>query len=138
MQMHASMILVFVSIVLTDGRYSNIADDSDLDPSLLDFIRQRFILDGYFPFHERNIREFTKEQRQFQKDSLEAHNVLRARHCAPPLELDDEINERSQVFADELAGNATSLYHSTNRMGLFGENLYSLTRTSPITFADGL
>lgn len=133
---------MLISIVLIDGRFTSTDDDdddndSDMEP-LLDSLRKRFLLERYLPFEERAVREFTEEQRRFQNDTLIAHNILRARHCVPPLELDDEINVRAQEFAEVLASNASNLYHSTNRMGRFGENLYSLTRTKPINFADGL
>lgn len=81
--------------------------------------------------------EFTEEQRKFQQDALETHNILRARHCSPPLVLDDEINVRSQIYAEILASNDSRLIHSTDRMGLFGENLYAVTRSRPITTLDG-
>ncbi|CAF0937881.1 unnamed protein product [Rotaria sp. Silwood1] len=76
--------------------------------------------------------KFTEEHRKFQNDSLEIHNILRARHCVPPLVLDEEINIRAQIYAEYLAKRDLNLTHSTDRRGLFGENLYAVTRKTPI------
>ncbi|CAF1055447.1 unnamed protein product [Adineta ricciae] len=89
------------------------------------------------PLKQREEPIFNEAQRQFQNESLLSHNVLRAQHCSPPLVLDDEINTRAQIYADILAYNDTGLIHSNNRLGLFGENLYSVQRSRPIVNIDG-
>lgn len=56
---------------------------------------------------------------------LDLHNRYRARHCAPPLSLDQRLNDIAQSYADHLA--ATSKFeHSGNKLNgeNLGENLY--------------
>ena len=36
------------------------------------------------------------EVQQFREQMLQAHNKYRVRHCAPPLTLDDELNNAAQ------------------------------------------
>lgn len=136
MRIYAFGAVLLAVIVFSNAKWIEENDDSNME-QLHDSIFQRVFFDKYFSLDSRETLEFTEDQRRFQNDSLEAHNILRARHCAPPLVLDDEINARAQEFAEVLASNASHLYHSTNRMGLYGENLYSLTRASRINFADG-
>ena len=92
----------------------------------------------YLSAKHRSVPEFSPEQRKFQQVALETHNILRAHHCAQPLELDDEINVRAQAYAEVLASNDSRLIHSTDRKGHFGENLYAVTRSTPITVIDGM
>jgi len=51
---------------------------------------------------------------------LDAHNQLRARHCAPPLRWSRAVAEVAQRWADRLAGRGCPLEHSG---GELGENL---------------
>lgn len=51
---------------------------------------------------------------------LEAHNRLRALHCAPPLEWSDSIASVAQSWADQLNSEGCKFYHSKNG---YGENL---------------
>jgi uncharacterized protein YkwD len=46
---------------------------------------------------------FTSSQRRFQKEVLRAHNKYRARHCAQPLRLDDNLSRSAQNYAERLA-----------------------------------
>ncbi|CAF3311720.1 unnamed protein product [Rotaria socialis] len=92
----------------------------------------RYFAEQYLLLRQREDITFTSDIRKFQNDSLVVHNTLRARHCVPPLELDEEININSQIYANYLAKTDSPLIHSTNRASRFGENLYSLARKSPI------
>jgi uncharacterized protein YkwD len=124
MQVTVSMVWVLSAITLsTSARYY----DGSIGQSL----------DDAHSRQARNTIQFTTEQRQFQPVALDTHNILRAQHCSPPLVLDDEINVRAQIYAEVLATNDNGLIHSTDRNGLFGENLYSLTSTRNITNPDG-
>ena len=55
---------------------------------------------------------------------LEAHNALRARHCAPPLAWSTALERTAQTWADHLARRGCPLEHSG---GALGENLASAT-----------
>ncbi|CAF3270805.1 unnamed protein product [Rotaria socialis] len=81
----------------------------------------------------KEISKFTPAHRKFQNDALEIHNILRARHCVPPLVLDEEMNIRAQIYAEHLAEKDGKLTHSTDLGNRFGENLYAITRKTPIT-----
>lgn len=98
----------------------------------------RYILDQYFAIRDTDEIIFSEEQRKFQNDTLDLHNKLRARHCVPPLVLDEEVNIRAQIYCDYLAKTDSALVHSTDRGSSFGENLYALRRKSPITNINGM
>lgn len=66
---------------------------------------------------------FTAEQNACQKEALQLHNSLRARHGVAALVLDDSISRKAQAYAEYLADSGR-FEHSSNRDGL-GENLYS-------------
>jgi uncharacterized protein YkwD len=55
---------------------------------------------------------------------LDAHNQLRARHCAPPLRWSATLARTAQAWADRLARRGCPLEHSG---GALGENLASAT-----------
>ncbi|CAF4716134.1 unnamed protein product, partial [Rotaria sp. Silwood2] len=94
---------------------------------------RRYFLDKYVSLKSIETSTFSEAHRKFQNDSLDIHNILRARHCVPPLVLNEEINIRAQIYAEHLARKDGKLIHSTDRHDLFGENLYAITRKSPIT-----
>jgi pathogenesis-related protein 1 len=52
---------------------------------------------------------------------LDAHNRLRARHCAPPLVWASEVARVAQRWADQLAARGCAFQHSGSRT--YGENL---------------
>jgi len=58
---------------------------------------------------------------------LEAHNRLRAKHCAPPLRWSAEVAESAQRWAESLARRDCVLDHSRGR---YGENLAVATTGS--------
>lgn len=117
-------------------RIENKNDHSKLK-SFEESLIRRYLLDKYFQLNQRDVLTFTDDQQKFQDDALNTHNILRATHCVPPLILDDEINTRAQIYAEILANDDKGLIHSTDRRGIFGENLYAVTRTNPITNPDG-
>jgi uncharacterized protein YkwD len=53
---------------------------------------------------------------------LAYHNQLRAKHCVPPLVLDNGLNQVAQNYSQYLASN-NLFQHSYNQ---YGENLYSM------------
>lgn len=77
---------------------------------------------------------FTNSQRRFQQEILQAHNSYRARHCAPPLKLDDELSRSAQIHAEQLAnGNG----YAEGNSGGAGQNLYSQSSTAFLGSIDG-
>ncbi|CAF3752039.1 unnamed protein product [Rotaria socialis] len=58
-------------------------------------------------------------------EMLKLHNYYRARHCSPPLAIDQRLNQIAQSYAEHLAATST-FEHSGNRLGdkALGENLY--------------
>jgi uncharacterized protein YkwD len=82
----------------------------------------------------RRSLSFTAEQRQFQKQMLDAHNTYRTRHCVPSLELDDQISHSAQQYAENLAS-ANQFVHSD--MPDLGENLSRMTSSKEIKSFDG-
>jgi hypothetical protein len=129
--------VIAIFIVLTNAKRTDHGNDVDVD-SFEESLIRRYLLNKYLFLEDRETPTFTDEQRRFQNDSLVTHNLLRARHCVPPLVLDDDINTKAQTYAEQLASEDNGLIHSSNRGGLLGENLYSITRTSPITYPDGM
>lgn len=76
---------------------------------------------------------FTPAQVTFQRETLQAHNSLRARHCAPPLQLDSGLNSIAQKYAEELAAQ-NKFQHSNNG---HGENLYMMSGSMSMTNLKG-
>ena len=141
--MKVQILFVFtLTIVMVTKAYptgdENDEDALDLEHLIRSFFHYHESSKHHPPLEQREEPIFTKAQRQFQNESLLSHNVLRAQHCSPPLVLDDEINTRAQIYADILAYNDTGLIHSNDRLGLFGENLYSVQRSRPIVNIDGI
>ena len=61
--------------------------------------------------------------------TLEAHNVVRAKHGLKPLKWSDKLADYSQEWADHLGrGNSCQMYHRSGSPP-FGENLYISTAT---------
>uniref|UniRef100_A0A182LXR8 SCP domain-containing protein n=1 Tax=Anopheles culicifacies TaxID=139723 RepID=A0A182LXR8_9DIPT len=58
----------------------------------------------------------------FQKEVLERHNHLRAKHSAPPLQLDAGLCQFAQQWADNLVRRNVLEHRSNNK---YGENLYA-------------
>ncbi|CAF1240514.1 unnamed protein product [Rotaria sordida] len=73
--------------------------------------------------------DFTSAQRQFQNETLAAHNSYRARHCAQPLQLDDTLCRSAQDYAQKLA--STNQFSHSGTKGL-GENLYKAWSSTTI------
>ncbi len=61
------------------------------------------------------------------------HNQLRAKHCVPPLVLDDVLNQVAQNYSEYLAAN-NLFQHSYNE---YGENLYSMDSSAAIKALTG-
>ena len=71
---------------------------------------------------ESSSSEDEVEFTEFQLEALKVHNLYRAQHGVPPLELSKEICSDSQEWADKLLAE-DNLQHSQNSK--YGENLYS-------------
>jgi len=58
-------------------------------------------------------------------EMLKMHNYHRARHCAPPLVINERLNKIAQSYAEHLAATST-FEHSGNKLEneTIGENLY--------------
>ena len=79
------------------------------------------------------VNAFTTFELEYQNATLRRHNSLRAQHCAPPLQLDAQLNTIAQDYADYLA-RTNRFQHSNNG---YGENLYMASSSRPITTVDG-
>ncbi|XP_076389278.1 Golgi-associated plant pathogenesis-related protein 1-like [Megachile rotundata] len=55
---------------------------------------------------------------------LQLHNQYRAKHDAPPLQIDEKLNEYAQEWADSLAENGILEYRPETK---YGENVYRST-----------
>ncbi|CAF0948842.1 unnamed protein product [Rotaria sp. Silwood1] len=76
---------------------------------------------------------FTTAQTRFQAETLQRHNELRARHCAPPLQLDNNLSTIAQNYAEYLASR-NLFQHSNNG---YGENLYMMSSSSSLANLHG-
>lgn len=72
----------------------------------------------------------------FIRRCVDRHNVLRAKHSAPPLKLDDKLNKISQDWASHLAA-LNKMYHRPNNS--YGENIYCIMNTGsdPLQYMEG-
>lgn len=129
MKMQLLRIILLTFFVLSDAELLKHNKDS-VEQSLIHH-------DTHLSLKRKHISKFTLAHRKFQNDSLKIHNILRARHCVPPLVLDEEMNVRAQIYAEHLAEKDGKLMHSTDRGNRFGENLYAITRKTPITNLTG-
>jgi uncharacterized protein YkwD len=77
----------------------------------------------------RTTSSFTTAQREVQEQMLKEHNAYRAMHCAPPLELDDELNRSAQKYAEHLA--KTNRFEHSD-LDELGENLFLRVSNYPI------
>merc|ERR1712200_14956 len=64
------------------------------------------------------LAEGEEERNKFQKEILDRHNKLRAKHQAPPLVLDSKMSKEAQKRADQVVGLKTKRYGSAT----LGEN----------------
>jgi uncharacterized protein YkwD len=60
---------------------------------------------------------------------LEAHNRVRAEHCAPALEWSEELSSVAQAWAEELRADGCAFAHSPSTR--YGENLFFTAPSSP-------
>ena len=82
----------------------------------------------------RSAPSFTALQIKFQKEALAQHNSLRAKHCTPPLALDDTLSQSAQSYAEKLVA-LGKMQHSE---GDYGENLYSMSSSKQLSSVPGL
>jgi uncharacterized protein YkwD len=124
MNQQVFIIFIFTLILHTSAKLTK---NDDLScQSIENPFTRRYSSDNYQPI----------EQRKFQYDMLNTHNILRKRHCVPPLILDDKISKNAQAYAEYLAKQDSKIIHS-NKKDLLGENLYSKTTSNPIKNPDG-
>ncbi|CAF3461378.1 unnamed protein product [Rotaria sp. Silwood1] len=90
---------------------------------------QMYSVDMYGRHHRRHRHQRSHRHRssnsKFEAEMLKLHNYHRARHCAPPLVIDQRLNQIAQSYAEYLAATST-FEHSGNKLGneALGENLY--------------
>ena len=142
--MHTQVLIVLVDILFCattmQGRRLSHQERHeskyDADRHFARMIQPLYIQKGQHVYRklEQNRRDSDDEQRQFQEQMLEAHNQYRAQHCAPPLTLDDELNDGAQQYAEYLV-EIDSLVHS-GADGL-GENLYMSGSSDAISGDNG-
>jgi uncharacterized protein YkwD len=77
---------------------------------------------------------FTRSQRRLQHEMLQAHNTYRARHCASPLRLDDQLSRSAQLYAEQLAH--TNGMSQGDTQGA-GQNIFTKSSTSYLGSIDG-
>ena len=72
-----------------------------------------------------HIQKVKTEKEIFIESALKMHNEYRAKHGAPPLIINEEINKIAQQYAEHLASIDT-IVHSTNQLNgeRIGENIY--------------
>lgn len=70
---------------------------------------------------EHHVRQSADDLEQFRQEMLDTHNQYRARHCAQPLTLDDQLNDEAQQYAEYLLS-INRLEHDQSSKD--GENLY--------------
>ena len=80
-----------------------------------------------------NTLPFIPTQTQFQQQALDTHNRLRAKDCASALQLDDNLNQIAQRYAQYLA-DTNQFKHSGNG---YGENLYMVYGSNPLNNFSG-
>jgi uncharacterized protein YkwD len=110
----------------------SVNDDRSID-KLIKPIRRRNVVD-LDPSLKRNKRDFNDEQRQFQHEMLQAHNEYRSRHCASPLQLDDDLSSSAQQYAEHLVDIDTLQHSGTSGIG---ENLWMMSSSDKITKING-
>ncbi|CAF4281221.1 unnamed protein product, partial [Rotaria sp. Silwood2] len=73
----------------------------------------------------RHRHQHGSSNSKFEAEMLKLHNYFRARHCAPPLVISQQLNQIAQSYAEYLAATST-FEHSGNQLGNepLGENLY--------------
>jgi uncharacterized protein YkwD len=77
---------------------------------------------------------FTRSQRRLQHEMLQAHNTYRARHCAPPLRLDDQLSRSAQFYAEQLA-HTNGMSQGDTRGA--GQNIFTKSSTDYLGSIDG-
>jgi hypothetical protein len=93
------------------------------------------LVDGqFYDIDERETVPFTDEQRLFQVQVLDAHNLYRSRHCVDSLQLDDTLNAVAQSYAQYLAINNLFEHSSIPE---YGENLFEMSSTTEMKEFDG-
>jgi len=77
---------------------------------------------------------FTSSQIRFQQEMLQAHNNYRARHCSPPLQLDDNLSHSAQNYAEQLASMNTMIQSDNKGVG---QNMYTKTSSDNLDYVNG-
>ncbi|XP_065157212.1 uncharacterized protein [Atheta coriaria] len=70
----------------------------------------------------------------FNRDCLNQHNMYRAKHGVPALQLDDQLCRYSQEWAEELARRGVMQHRSQNT---YGENIFSAWSSDPNYTVEG-
>ena len=86
------------------------------------------------PLQRRDGGDFTNEQRQYQQQVLDSHNKYRARHCVPPLVLNDDLSRTAQNVSEKLAREDKFEHSHTPDVG---ENIWMSMSSDPIQSVSG-
>jgi uncharacterized protein YkwD len=65
---------------------------------------------------------------------LQAHNIYRARHCVPSLQLNDKLSLSAQYFAQQLAN--TNGIGQGNSVGT-GRNIFMKSSSAGLSYING-
>ena len=139
----AGILTIFIFITFTNGKRNDeqmikigatVKDDKSISKAVGQPLIQRHFFDLNKFLQRRQSSSFTKTQRQFQDLMLEAHNQYRAQHCVSPLQLDDDLNESAQDYAEYLSQIDQMVHSGTNGLG---ENLFWKWSSSPFKTISG-
>lgn len=86
---------------------------------------------GFDEEEQKDEEELSDEN--FVHQALRLHNEFRARHSAPPLQLNAQLSAFAQDWAQTLARTRT-FHHRPNNP--YGENLFAMRSSDPVTAAD--
>ncbi|CAF1385927.1 unnamed protein product [Adineta ricciae] len=113
------------------GYRINQSNDKRLDGTLRQLLRQQQLRSNKrggnrFIFSERSEPGDEVPLETFRQQALDKHNEYRSKHCVPALQLDDELNNIAQQYAEKLAATDTFEHSGATFHGEWmGENIYT-------------
>ncbi|XP_039287395.1 uncharacterized protein LOC111054714 [Nilaparvata lugens] len=103
-----------------------------IDVSTSRYLSAYFFISSGFDEEELKDEEELSDE-NFVHQALRLHNEFRARHSAPPLQLNAQLSAFAQDWAQTLARTRT-FHHRPNNP--YGENLFAMRSSDPVTAAD--
>ena len=74
----------------------------------------------------------------YRQQALDKHNEYRSKHCVPSLQLDPQLNDIAQQYAEKLAATDTFAHSGNTFNGQWmGENLYMYGSSNPVLTSTG-